>query len=193
MDSIALTCTVDFGGLHRLGFHRPLGDADFFAMRDDDNSQAITDRFEKAWDEINAERAAKAKEGADVAALVAEAAAEGYISLAETVEGGGGEGGRRGAGDIEEEGEEGEEGEEEDKGILSAVVGALYRSGVLRPFFVAAFFKLIYDSLIFVGPSGHIDVALHKFRTINTRCNWHSDKYERFTRGATKRALLLKH
>ena len=50
-------------------------------MRDDDSSQVITERFEQAWDEIHAERAAKAKADAAVSAL----ADDGYTALSDAL------------------------------------------------------------------------------------------------------------
>eukprot|EP00516_Mucochytrium_quahogii_P000716 CAMPEP_0203759528 /NCGR_PEP_ID=MMETSP0098-20131031/12567_1 /ASSEMBLY_ACC=CAM_ASM_000208 /TAXON_ID=96639 /ORGANISM=" , Strain NY0313808BC1" /LENGTH=1607 /DNA_ID=CAMNT_0050652537 /DNA_START=285 /DNA_END=5105 /DNA_ORIENTATION=+ len=119
--------------LMKSGFQRPLERQDFYRILRVDEANLLGRTFSKAWKEIKVE--------AELNALNKEL--------------------REGSGDNQVAPGDYTELTEETEGLppmtktkssVWTIVKALHRAGVLTPFYQAAFFKLVYDTLTFVGP-----------------------------------------
>jgi len=124
------------------GYNRPLEQTDFYKLLRDDETTNLSRNFSEAFFDIKREE--ELREMDKNAHLTAtDDSGHEYSRLESIVEEENNDNGNR---------QQQEENDDDNKGNLSTIVWALHQAGTLRPFYEAAFFKFIYDSLIFVGP-----------------------------------------
>lgn len=157
------------------GFERPLEQTDFYKLLREDDAQVLgrrfTDAFEKAKANDDRKRAAKKCEDHSHDVHVDDSGCEYSRINDDDTEAGNGEGananntsqnggatgatGASGAGSAQADDKKKETKSKDDDakdGNLWVMVLGLHNAGILTPFYEAAFFKFIYDTLIFVGP-----------------------------------------